>query len=77
MGGIIGRERTTRKQPGIGRDRREDGDRAMLHEMTNRLRERSGIYGLGFKQASVVGLLLPIAFVILIGGLGALLIWLN
>ena len=49
----------------------------MLHGLINRLREVTGIYGTGFERASVVGLLLPIAFVVLVGGLGALLVWLS
>ena len=36
-------------------------------------RERTGIYGLGFRKESVAGLLLPILFIFFIGGLGAVL----
>ena len=43
----------------------------------DRIRERTGIYGLGFRKESVAGILLPIAFVVLAGGLGGLLIWVT
>jgi hypothetical protein len=43
----------------------------------NRIRELTGIYRLGFNPASVLGVLLPLAFVVLIGGLGALIVWLS
>ena len=69
-----GRRRGARQPPGSWH---EDGERAMLHGLINRLRELTGIYGTGFERASVVGLLLPIAFVVLVGGLGALLVWLS
>ena len=46
----------------------------MLRGMFNRVRELTGIYGLGFERESMLGVILPVAFVILIGGLGALLI---
>lgn len=42
--------------------------------MLNRIRELTGIYGTGFDRESVLGVLLPIAIVVLIGGLGAILI---
>lgn len=44
--------------------------------MFDRIRQITGIYGLGFDRASVLGVLLPLAFVVLIGGVGALLVWL-
>ena len=69
-----GRRRGATRSPGSWR---EDGERAMLHGLINRVRELTGIYGTGFERASVVGLLLPIAFVVLVGGLGALLVWLS
>ena len=34
----------------------------------DRIRELTGIYGLGFRRESILGLLVPIAFVILVGG---------
>lgn len=46
----------------------------MLHRTINRLRELTGIYGLGFERESMLGVLLPVAFVVLVGGLGALLV---
>lgn len=41
----------------------------------DRLKEVSGIYGLGFDRESFLGFILPWVIVIGIGGLGALLIW--
>lgn len=42
-------------------------------EMMNRIRELTGIYGLGFNKSSVMGLLLPLAIV---GGVAVLsLLW--
>ena len=46
----------------------------MLRGMFNRVRELTGIYGLGFERESMLGVILPVAFVVLVGGLGALLI---
>ena len=41
--------------------------------MMNRIRELTGIYGLGFNKSSVMGLLLPLAIV---GGVAVLsLLW--
>jgi hypothetical protein len=40
----------------------------------NRLRELIGIYGLGFNPDSVMGLILPFAIVIIVGGLGVFLV---
>ncbi len=40
----------------------------------NEIRERTGVYGLGFRRESVMGLIVPIAFVVFVGGLGAALI---
>lgn len=37
-------------------------------------RALSGIYGTGFRNESVLGVLLPFAFVALVGGLGAVLV---
>ena len=39
------------------------------------LGEKTGIYGLGFNRESFLGLVLPILFVVLIGGLGAALVF--
>jgi hypothetical protein len=44
-------------------------------DVMERIRELTGIYGLGFRKESVAGLILPIAFVVIIGGLGAALIF--
>ncbi len=45
--------------------------------MEERVQEKTGIYALGFNPQSVAGLLLPILFVILVGGIPAVLIWLS
>jgi hypothetical protein len=37
----------------------------------NWIREKTGIYSFGFRKSSVMGLILPIAFVVIVGGLGA------
>ena len=47
-----------------------------MHGLINRVRELTGIYGLGFRRESVLGLLLPVVFVVVVGGLGALLVYL-
>lgn len=44
--------------------------------LINRIWTMTGIYRLGFERDSVLGLLLPILFVVVVGGLGALLIFL-
>jgi hypothetical protein len=41
----------------------------------DRLKEVTGIYGHGFDRESFLGFILPWLIVIVIGGLGALLIW--
>lgn len=38
------------------------------------LREMTGIYGLGFNKDSFLGLVIPIAFVVIVGAVGAALI---
>jgi hypothetical protein len=40
----------------------------------DRVKEVSGIYGLGFERESFLGFALPFAFVAIVGGLGALII---
>ena len=46
-------------------------------DVLDRIRELTGIYGLGFRRESILGLVLPIAFVVLVGGAIALLILLR
>ena len=46
-------------------------------DVLDRIREMTGIYGLGFRRESILGLVVPIAFVILVGGAIALLILLR
>lgn len=41
-------------------------------EVINRIRELTGIYGLGFRKSSVLGLVLPLAFIGLITVLSVL-----
>jgi hypothetical protein len=43
-------------------------------EVMDRIREWTGIYGLGFRRESILGLVVPIAFVVLVGGAIAALI---
>jgi hypothetical protein len=45
------------------------------HGPVDRLKEVSGIYGLGFERESFMGFALPFLIVIVIGGFGGLLIW--
>jgi len=45
------------------------------HGPVDRVKEVSGIYGLGFDRDSFVGFALPILIVAVIGGFGGLLIW--
>lgn len=42
--------------------------------MLERIQELTGIYGLGFSKDSFLGLVIPIAFVLLVGGLGVALV---
>ncbi len=42
--------------------------------MRERFEEKTGIYGLGFNKDSFLGLMLPLVFVILVGGVGAFLV---
>ena len=46
-----------------------------MRRLINRIQELTGIYGLGFRSESAAGLMLPVLFVIVVGGLGALLAW--
>ncbi|MFM9107951.1 MAG: hypothetical protein ACKOWF_14780 [Chloroflexota bacterium] len=39
------------------------------------LQEKTGIYSLGFAKESFLGLVIPIAFVLRIGGLGAAMVF--
>jgi hypothetical protein len=45
----------------------------------DKIKELSGVYGLGFEKESFMGLSLPFAIVIGVGGIGAILImkWLS
>lgn len=36
--------------------------------MLDRIKELTGIYSLGFDKASLMGIMLPLAFVIIVGG---------
>ena len=47
-----------------------------MKAIINRVRALTGIYGLGFERESVLGVLLPVGFVVGVGGVGALLVWL-
>lgn len=48
-----------------------------MGRLLGRIRDQIGIYGSGFASESVLGLLLPVAIVLLIGGLGAVLVLIN
>jgi len=43
--------------------------------LIDRIKEATGIYRLGFERESFIGFILPWLIVLVIGGLGALLIW--
>ena len=45
------------------------------HGPVDRIKEVSGIYGLGFELESFLGFALPFGIVLVVGGLGGLLIW--
>jgi hypothetical protein len=45
------------------------------HGPIDEVRDRTGLYKLGFERESVMGLMLPFAIVIGIGGLLGILIW--
>ncbi len=45
-----------------------------MRGLFNRIQDLLGIYGTGFAAESVLGILLPVAFVIFVGGLGVLLV---
>jgi hypothetical protein len=53
---------------------RPDVDTPRKRTVLNRLRELIGIYGLGFNPDSVMGLLLPFVFVVIVGGIGVFLV---
>lgn len=45
------------------------------HGPVDQARDTAGIYKLGFEKESFLGLMLPIAFVVGVGGVLGLLIW--
>lgn len=50
----------------------------MFEGIITRIKERSGIYGLGFNPDSFMGIVTPIIFVIIVGGIGWVLVkWLT
>ena len=48
----------------------------MGKKLLNQIKARTGIYGLGFNRDSMIGLLLPILFVLIVGGGLGMLVWL-
>ncbi len=59
--------------------RRATGDESggtVVHGLIKRVRALTGVYGSGFASDSVMGVVLPFAVVALVGGLGALLVYL-
>ncbi len=49
--------------------------RLEVMNVMDRIRELTGIYGLGFRKESILGIALPLAFVFLVGGAIAALIF--
>ena len=49
------------------------GEEAM-QSLINRVKELSGVYGLGFERESIMGVALPVGFVVVVGGLGWILV---
>jgi hypothetical protein len=48
----------------------------MVKKLLNQLKAITGIYAMGFNPDSVKGLMLPILFVLIVGGGLSLLVWL-
>jgi hypothetical protein len=48
----------------------------MGKKLLNQIKARTGIYALGFNRDSMIGLLLPILFVLIVGGGLSMLVWL-
>jgi len=69
---MIRRERTAGRPHGDVGKPRLDGVGAIraleVVDVMDRIREMTGIYGLGFRKESILGLAVPIAFVVLVGG---------
>ena len=42
----------------------------MVHGLINRVKQLTGVYGLGFERESMMGIGLPVGFVIVVGGIG-------
>ncbi len=42
----------------------------MVSGLINRVKELTGVYGLGFERESVMGIALPVGFVLVVGGFG-------
>ena len=66
-------------RPGAGAWRGPDRavivvERGTMRGLFNRIQDLLGIYGTGFAAESVLGILLPLAFVVLVGGLGVVLV---
>jgi hypothetical protein len=53
----------------IDDDCRPEGTRQMIEKIKGHLQERTGIYKLGFDPASFAGIALPVAFVVIVGGI--------
>ena len=49
-------------------------DRIAMNAFLDRVKERTGIYKLGFDPASIAGIGLPVGFVIVVGGILAFLV---
>lgn len=46
------------------------GSPRMVSGLINRVKELTGVYGLGFERESVMGIALPVGFVLVVGGFG-------
>jgi hypothetical protein len=51
------------------------GPKERTQDVLEFIQEKTGIYSLGFEKESFLGLMIPILFVLVIGGLGAALIF--
>ncbi|MDQ3044539.1 MAG: hypothetical protein M3R06_05230 [Chloroflexota bacterium] len=44
----------------------------MIHGMINRVKALTGVYSFGFERESMLGIALPVGFVVVVGGIGFL-----
>jgi hypothetical protein len=70
---VIGQRPDNMKNDDLG-GLMSDGSYKKQHGLIDKARELSGIYRLGFEPESFLGLAIPVGFVIVVGGLLALII---